>query len=1164
MSTKGKEYKLAIRIAGAIDKSFATSLTSASSALRATAKAIDSDFTKLDKGFDKIMSAGKKCFSAIVTAATVASAAIAAATVASIKVGSDFETAFAGVKKTVDATDEEYAKLRQSILDMTKEIPSAATEIAGVMEIAGQLGIEKDVLTDFTETMINLGVSTNMSAEEAATSLARFANIMTMDNFGEDGISNYERLGSTIVDLGNNFATTEEEIVNIAEALASSGKLAGMSEADIMGISAAMSSVGLTAEAGASSMSRLIMQMQMAVTDGGDELTQYAETAGMTVDEFSALFRDDAAGAVVSFIEGLNAAGEDSYGILDDLELSTLRTRKAFLSLAGADDLMGNAIDLANEAWNENTALAIEASKRYETAESKVQLLKNAFTRLGITAYDELRDPFVDAVETMTGGVDNLTEYVGSANGISKWIKNINTLIPTLQRKVKDAWSTISPFFEGLMSVGKWFLQNPEVITGALVGIGSALGTYKIASELSHVFNTIMSFGALNSVTQGVLLFAAALGVVAGAVSAYKQYEQALIDDNLASHFGNISLSMEDLQAIAEHIVDSGSLSQVKEALAAFDELDTISGTIESYAKELNKTNWKVSIGMELTGEEQQEYAKTISNYVDAVNQYASDSEYAVMLNLKATFGSDGEISNEDAWVISNVSNFYEDNREELAKLGKQLNEAVTEAFNDGLLEIDEVEKIANIQAQMAEIQQSLTTGEFDAQLSLLGTKYGGGALTAESFQNLQAELQEQVGTATKAYEESYVKAVASINATYKNGKGLTQEQYNAYQYALEEQERLYLENISNTQAKALNFELETVMGQYSEELDPAIASYFESIQQIFSEYEGQDWENGPLVSIWDSMIKELAGSTTLDNETKGAISQLLEGMAPTIAQMETTKQQCEAAGAEVPQAILDGISTFNLLSALVADPNFFGNFSDTELASVGNVIGQQMLDGGFWESILNTLTENDLYIPQSVSEGVSNAAAEASAKAITAAGEAAATPAAAGAYEASGKAIDSAFSPGFDTTTTLDITLKPNISNLSAVQNYVNSQTSLLGVSGSVGKIGKRASGGLATRPELTWFAEEGPEMAIPIDGSRNAISLWEQTGRLLGMDSALDGVDLSSGDSPVIEYKPTLQFYGEAPSKNDIRDALSISQDEFESLMERYLKTQGRVSFG
>ena len=144
MSTTGKEYKLAIRIAGIIDKSFNASLVSTKSSLAAfktSVNALDKDFTKLDKGFDGAMKAGKKCFDAIATAATVSAAAVGAAAAASTYYGSQFESAFAGVKKTVDATDAEYVKLRKDILAMTRDIPSSGAEISGVEEIAGQLGI---------------------------------------------------------------------------------------------------------------------------------------------------------------------------------------------------------------------------------------------------------------------------------------------------------------------------------------------------------------------------------------------------------------------------------------------------------------------------------------------------------------------------------------------------------------------------------------------------------------------------------------------------------------------------------------------------------------------------------------------------------------------------------------------------------------------------------------------------------------------------------------------------------------------------------------------------------------------------------------------------------------------------------------------------------------
>ena len=352
MSTKGKEYQLAIRIAGIVDKSFSASLASTKGSLaqiQTTINAIDSDFVKLDKGFDGIVRTGEKCFSAIASAAGVASVAVAAATAASVYEGSQFESAFAGVKKTVDATAEEYAALRQNILDMTREIPSSASDIAGVMEIAGQLGIATESLTEFTETMINLGVSTNLSAEEAATNLAKFANIVNMADYGTDGISNWERLGSVVVDLGNNFATTEADIVEMATRLASTGSLVGLTESQIMALATAMSSVGIQAESGGSTMAKLLKKMQLAVELNSDSLADYAAVAGMTGEQFRDTFESDAVVALSAFIDGLNDTernGKSAIAILDDMKLSEIRLSNTVLALAGADGVMTDAIEM--------------------------------------------------------------------------------------------------------------------------------------------------------------------------------------------------------------------------------------------------------------------------------------------------------------------------------------------------------------------------------------------------------------------------------------------------------------------------------------------------------------------------------------------------------------------------------------------------------------------------------------------------------------------------------------------------------------------------------------------------------------------------------------------------------------------------------------------------
>ncbi len=200
-----------------------------------TGKKITEFGENIQKSGEKIEKAGKK-----VSAFSVATMT-ALATCA--KTAIDFEDAFTGVEKTVDGTAEQMEELKQGIRDMAKEIPSTTTEISAVAEAAGQLGIQTEDILSFTRVMIDLGNSTNLSAEEAASALAKFANITKMS------ADDYSRLGSVIVDLGNNFATTEADIVSMATKLASTGELTGLTEAQIMALATAMSSVGIEVEA---------------------------------------------------------------------------------------------------------------------------------------------------------------------------------------------------------------------------------------------------------------------------------------------------------------------------------------------------------------------------------------------------------------------------------------------------------------------------------------------------------------------------------------------------------------------------------------------------------------------------------------------------------------------------------------------------------------------------------------------------------------------------------------------------------------------------------------------------------------------------------------------------------------------------------------------------
>lgn len=835
----------------------------------------------------------------------------------------DFESAITGVAKTTDLTDEELAAMSDSIKALSTEIPATTEEIAAVTEAAGQLGIQKDALLDFTEIMTMLGTATNMTADEAATSLARFANITGM------ATDNYGRLGSVIVDLGNNFATTESEIVAMGTRLASAGKLAGLTEPEIMALAAAMSSVGIEAEAGGTAMTQTLNAIEKTVAKGGDDLAEFARIAGMSSEEFSSAWKNDAMSALTSFIGGLgklDEQGESTVLVLEDLGLTGIRQSNMLKALGLAADQMTGAVNTANTAWQQNTALTNEANKRYATAQSRLTMMQNAYNNLKVAIGDAYTPALSEAYGVGTKVLNEITKFVQA---------------------------------------------NPGVVA-AITGLSTALGAAAVAAAAFALKAKIAAAAAafLTTVTPGVNVImgvAAAVGVVTAGIIA------------LASSAANDAVpSVKELTEAAR-----GMREAMDEAKATYDDTVTstmaAAGVADTYIGKLEEME---AAGLN-TDEQHRQYHNTLALLCQVVPELA---DYIDLETDTINGGTEALRANTEAWKQNAMQQAYQD---QLTELYSQYSAVLIEAEENSIgltkaqysLEAAQ-QKLSDTYAQMdalwADAQKQadayydqygyytdatafLSQEYYDLQNSIYDTNNEIWA-AEKSIKNYNKAMEEDADAVSDAEAEIALaeEAVKNLTASMNEGTGASEEaaaQASEFQAAIsgvQEKINALVESYNEAYSAAY----ESISGQY-QLWDEAAKVVATSAGSINSALESQItyWQdyNANLQSLTDrsadieglsDMIASFAdGSSDSVNAIAGMAGATDEQLATMVANWKTLQQEQQNAAGSVADLKTDFTATMDELQTALAEDIEAMDLGDEAKASAQATI-QGFIDG--------------------------------------------------------------------------------------------------------------------------------------------------------------------------------------------------------------------------
>jgi len=567
---------------------------------------------------------------------------------------------------------------------------------------------------------------------------------------------------------------------------------------------------------------------------------------------------------------------------------------------------------------------------------------------------------------------------------------------------------------------------------------------------------------------------------------------QKAVSGNLKKHFGDIKLSMSEIQTIAKKLVFSDTVEEVTRFAEAYSQVENTYSNMQTAISSMDKLNWKASLGLTFDDTDIQEYIAGIESLITSAKEHIESQHYEAKtaIDLLVEPGNPAD-------MISGLNAAYAGLQEQIDSLSTDLKAKVEVALEDGVITLDEQAEITNLQNQITAITQKISDAQTEAEFKALKIKYSGANLDADSFAELQAELQEQVASSTKNYDEALKVGIANLELQLSEG-AINREQYDEQLQALANG---YEAKINDIQVRVESLQLEAIAEAYSSELENILPELEGTTSEKLQTALHNAIASGVDAPTWDTeTAAKWLGLENLSLEMQAAIAELMSGVASTIPKSMQEEILVSFKSNNIDfigpfsNEFYEQMKTANLSQGMdVLSTNLLTQSVTTNFTGIstqfGSVVGRAIQDTDMEpiNSAIGILKENTqaaidtAFLPGFNAE---ISAVKDNAKA----------------------AIDTAFSPGFNTTTPVLITADYKLANPTANISFSGGGTGTAIVNAN---IAKNADGDIVNGPLLSWIGEDGPEAIIPLGNKRRSrgLSLWEKAGKLLGVRKYADG---------------------------------------------------------
>lgn len=884
---------------------------------------------KMTSAADKIGSIGTKLTLGVTTP-------IIGIGTAAVNAGNDFEAQMSRVSAIAGAYGDDLEMLREQAIELGAETSFSATQSAEAMENLASAGFGTQEIMAAMPGMLDLAAS---SGEDLASSADIAAS--TLRGFQLEA----SEAGHVADVLAKNAADTNAAIMDTGYAMkyvAPVAQSAGWSLEEVTAAIGVMADAGIKGEQAGTTLRGALTRLMKPT----DDMVESMEELGITFYNSQGKMKP-----LSTIVDELQKSTKNLTDEQRDNHLATIFGTEA---LSGMKILLASGKEeldqMTDGLKNADGAAEKMADTMLDNTKGSIEEMNGSLETAGITIQKQLA-PWI------TKGAKKVTEL---ANEFSQLDENTQGTILTMG----GIAAASGPVIKGLSGVTGG-IGKLVTGTGCLI---KDLGKISSAKKAAEAIGTIGEFSVksvdgVSGLSQTLYKLAsptgiavAAAGVLAGiGVAVYnsmEQAKQAAIEADLEQRFGDIALSMEEVEEIAEQLTTNDWTMQVDAVIAAKGELEELKQNVQSSVEEVNKLGWKINVGLGLSAEENESFRTSMDSFVKDSIAYVQQKQYTATLAIDAIM-TPGSQSYEN--VRSFVDEFYSGSQKEMQDLGKTMAAEVDKALADGVITEDEYLNIQNIQAKLQELINQTENAQYKAKIKSMQMQVEGGSLSAESFQNIMDTAGEQLQTQLDNADQAFLELVTPIQIQLENGE-ITEAEAEAFMRDAQEdlnrkKGELILEYVT--------VGIETLQINYADKLDEWRQEIGDTVSQMIN--GGYETASGQI--SYTQLFEDIkSGFDNISDEATAGARDLVNSMQPSIQDLEEMAQSYFDAGKIPPENVRKGLEDAYELNMMAGNTEYMFRY-----------LAGQIADSPEMQNVMKVARENGEQVPEELAEALKN-----------------------------------------------------------------------------------------------------------------------------------------------------------------------------------------------